>query len=597
MTGALLALAWALRQGDPSRAYALAEEARALAIERGDRLSRARAARIMAMSLSDPDALHRNLDLAEEARQEFDAAGDTVGRAGARDFLATIYEYIGDLSGGLELALDALALAREADDPIRVGYALSSVGGILTASGEPMTAIPHLEEALALFEAARDRMGVGTLLTRLSRALEAAGRQEDAFAVTARAKALASDQHDPWLLSSALAVEARIEANRGRWAEAEAGYREALGAIDQEAARKVLGSELQVELGRLLLQAGEPGRAEPELQDVLRRVEGDAISLKTETMAHEALAEVYEGAGDAARALKHLRAADRLKRQVAEREAKTKLAQMEARVQIQAAQKDAEFQRLRYVELENMQAELVESERMALLGKLAAGTAHELNTPLGVLRSSLDLSGSVTARLAQLCRSHPEVAGPAERLLQALEQSRLTSRGALDRLGAIAGSYRRFTELDQAERRAFDLRRGLEGALQLFVPTLPNDVQIEARLEPVPEITGWPRALNHAFLTVLQNAAQAIEVEGKVGVRTEADETEVRVVVEDDGRGMTEAEVAELFEVGFGTAGPRAKMRLGMSAARATVKKHGGTIEVKSAPGEGTTVTFHLPRS
>lgn len=682
---ALTELAWALRIRDPERAHQLAGEARTLAIEHRYGLGQARAARTLAMTIRDTERLPMLFELAEEAKALFDEAGDPVGRAGARDFLSSLHEYVGDLSGGMELALDALGIAREIGDPVRQGYALSSVGGILAASGEVDAAVEHLKEGLQLFESVKDSVGVATILSRLSKVLSAGHRSDEALTYARRGQEIAEATDDEWLAGNALTVMADVERDRGRPEAAERLYRAALAALRTPSARNILGAETQVALGRLLVEQGSFEAAEIELKDALSRIEGDTISLVTENAAHEALATLCERQGELEGTVYHLRAAERLRAQLARRDTKSRLAQVEARAALEAAKKDAEIHKLRFVELHAAQAKLVEAERMALLGKLAAGMAHELNTPLGVLRSNAATAKTATDRLVALIETmgsappgdagpppgdsgpppgdagpppgrsgptpghsgpppghsgpSPGDAGPppsdaglppgdaepppgdseppqregapregepreggrsmarAAELAGILDACRKTSARALDRIASIVDSFSRFTQLDHAERRRFDVREGLESALSLLEPSLPGRLSVVRRFDPVPALEGWPRELNHAFITVLQNAVQAIEGPGVVTVETSATEHEVRVRIHDTGRGMSEEQVARLFDVAWASDGARTKMRLGLLAARATVHKHGGTIEVASQPGRGTTVTFLFPRS
>ena len=167
--------------------------------------------------------------------------------------------------------------------------------------------------------------------------------------------------------------------------------------------------------------------------------------------------------------------------------------------------------------------------------------------------------------------------------------------GALARIGTVAQSFKRFAQLDQAEQRVFDLREGLESALALLRPTLPEGVVLQAELHDVRTLEGWPRELNHAFLTVLQNAVQAIDGAGTVTAVTEQEGDTVVVRVQDTGRGMSQEEAAHLFDIGWSEGGGRTKMRLGLSAAHTTTRRHGGTIEVASTIGAGTTITFRFP--
>lgn len=593
---ALNSLAWELRIRDHARANVLAAEARELAEQQGYVLGQARAARTMAMTVRDREAVGRIFQHAEEAKRLFDQTNDGAGRAGARDFLASLYEYVGDLAAGLELALDALSIARDIGDPIRQGYALSSVGGILAASGEAGPAVDRLKEALALFEGAGDLAGVTTICSRLCKVFEQSGQRAEALAYAQKCRAVAEltgDEHGRW---SALTVLARLAIERGHHGEAEKLYHDALDSWSSQLGRDIFGAETQVALGRLLIERGALDEAERELNDGLGRIAGNSVSSIAEAAAHEALAELHESRGALPSALEHLRKAVALRQRMAQQDGRNKLAQVEVRAAMEAARKDAEIHKLRFVELHGMQSKLVEAEKMALLGKLSAGTAHELNTPLGVLRSNAQSMTSATKRLVSLLEHSGELGDQVKKLGAVLESCARTTQAATDRIAAIAASFQRFAQPDQAGVRAFDVREGLESALSVLMPTLPQGVQIERRFDDVPKIEGWSREVNHAFFTVIQNAAESIDGAGVVSIETTATPEHVLVRVRDTGRGMNEQEVHQLFDVAWSSGGARAKMRMGLSAAYATLQKHGGEIEVESAVGQGTTLTFVFPR-
>jgi len=592
---ALVALAWHLRLLDPGRAHELAAEARELARTHGYVLGRARAARTMAMSIRDEEQLRNMFALAHEAKTLFDECGDDGGRAASRDFLSSLYEHVGDLSTGLDLALDALSIARHVRDPTRIGYALASVGGILAASGQTDVAIERLKEGLALFEAQGDDLGINSLCSRLARVTARTGQHDEALDYAGRCRAIAEQTNDDWGVASALIVMATVRRDQGRLEEAERLYREALSSLRTEPARWFLGIEAQLPLAEMLLARGARDAARRELESALDQVRGNDLAIVMETTAREALADLDEKEGRFESAVEHLRAAQALRDRIAKSDARNKLAQVELRAEMDAAKKDAEIHRLRYVELHTMQSKLVESERMAMLGKLAAGTAHELNSPLGVLRSNIGLTRSIVDRLVALIADRPDLGAPVARLGEALSASRDPTDRALDRIAEISKSFLRFSQLDQADRRLYDVREGLKSALSILGPTVPGGVKIERHLAPVPVIDAWPRELNHAFMTVLQNAVQAIEGEGTVVVETESADRQVVVRIRDDGRGMDAERVAALFDVSWSEDGARTKMRLGLSAAYATMQKHEGTIDVESSPGHGTTVTFRIP--
>ncbi|MEO1227795.1 MAG: tetratricopeptide repeat protein [Myxococcota bacterium] len=589
-------LAWSLRSVDSDRSHELAREARALARDLGDKLAEARAVRILSMTFPRMEDAQQVFEIAEEAMRLFDEVGDPEGRAGARDFLSSIHEFVGDYARGLELALDALAIAQEIDHPVRQGYALSSIGGILAASGEPDEAVARLREALELFSSVDDAQGIGTICSRLARVLADYDRDDEAEAFAERCLEMAESHGNDFLRATALRVRARLAEKQGELEEADRIYQAAFESFQQPLAQSIVGSEFQGLRAGVLVRLGRSEEAEQLLRRTLELVGAGDVSIVTEVAIHERLAEIREAAGDAPDALHHLRQAFDLKAKIDARDKKNRRSQIAVRTAMATAQKDAEIHRLRYVELREMQAKLIESEKMASVGKLAAGTAHELNTPVGVLRSNHQLVERASQRLLGEIEGRDDLSPSVQRLAGALDACRATSQTALDRIAAIADSYRRFAELDAAERQRFDVRDGLESALLLLEPNLPEAVHLERRLDPVPALEGWPRPLNHAFMTVLQNAVEALDGPGEIRVETlPVGQGEIHVSIADSGRGMGPEQVADLFEVGFGSQGPRTKIRLGLVAAQAAVERHGGRIEVESQPGKGTRFTFRLP--
>ena len=212
-----------------------------------------------------------------------------------------------------------------------------------------------------------------------------------------------------------------------------------------------------------------------------------------------------------------------------------------------------------------------------------------------MLSSNARVAATATARLLALISPEGDAGAQAAKLSAMLDACRQSTEQAIERISAVARSFGRFTQLDQADARDFDVREGLESALALLQPTLRSEIVVERRFETVPRIEAWPRELNQAFLTVLQNAVEAIDAAGVVSVETSATSDHVRVRVRDDGRGMSEEKAARLFDMAWSEEGGRTKMRMGLCAAHATARKHGGEITVESALGRGTTVTFTFP--
>ena len=593
---ALVELAWAIRFTERERSNRLATEARELSRSIGYKLGQARAVRALCMTTASADMIRDIFALAEEAKSLFDEVGDRAGSAGSRDFIAGLLEHLGDLSTGMELALEALSIAREIDDPVRQGYALCNVGGILAASGDVTAGKARLQEALSLFERADYAPGVGRICERLSTLCRQNGQLEEALAYAHRLYDAAGHSDNPSDRATALAVLGELEQERGNRSEAERLFRESLGAYANEEIRRLAGPTARVNLGRLLAERGAYAEAEAEIQGALDDFSHyGGLAAKDEADALLVMAEMSERQGHLHKANSQLHEVIRLTRRAAESDARDKLAKFEARSEMKAARQEAEINRLKYVELATMQAKLVEAEKMAQLGTLAAGTAHEFNTPLGVLRSNLDLFVRTAERFSEIASRDSALQGETQKLVSALQTCTLTSSQAIARLAAIAERLKRFTQLDLSEKQVFDVVEGLESAVELLRPNLPDGVTLAQRFESVPPIEGWPSQLNQAFMTVLQNAVQSVDGRGAVTVEATTDGDRVVVRIGDTGRGMSEEERAHLFDVGWSAGGKRTKLRLGLAAAHATVQRHAGRIEVESAPGKGTTIVFELP--
>ena len=270
------------------------------------------------------------------------------------------------------------------------------------------------------------------------------------------------------------------------------------------------------------------------------------------------------------------------------------------------------------LELKEAGVQLVQSERLAAVGELAAGVAHEVNNPvnfatnaLKTLRAYVDDIRRVTSRFAELEWDDPAKLPAQVRELERLENEvgfdelvgslgelvEIVTDG-LERTHRLVADLRDFASPGAAKRGKVNLRRGLESTLQLVRHAL-REARVELRVEiadDLPVLTGDARALNQVFLNLLKNAAEVLE--GRGGVVTlsaVADGAGVVVRVSDDGPGIAPELHAKLFAPFYSTKEAGRGTGLGLSISRRIVIDHGGSIEVESAPGHGTTFTVRLP--
>lgn len=251
-------------------------------------------------------------------------------------------------------------------------------------------------------------------------------------------------------------------------------------------------------------------------------------------------------------------------------------------------------------ELRETQAQLVQSEKMAALGDLVAGVAHEINTPLGAVVSNNDLVARAMAKTKEVLGDPPQLdkaRGFVDRAANVAE----ASREAYKRIGEIVRSLRNFARLDEAERKPADLHEGIESTLTLAAHLMKNRITVHREYGQIPAIDCYANQLNQVFLNMLVNAAQAIEGPGEITIRTRTEPgpgaAPERVVVEisDSGAGIKPEHLAKIFNPGFTTKGVGVGTGLGLAISYRIIQNHHGKIDVESEMGRGTTFRITLP--
>jgi len=261
--------------------------------------------------------------------------------------------------------------------------------------------------------------------------------------------------------------------------------------------------------------------------------------------------------------------------------------------------------------LEHTQNQLVQSEKLASIGQLAAGVAHEINNPIGYVSSNLYTLQQYTARLlaaleALSAMDHSRAA--AEELIEIrrrfdvdvltsdLPQLLTESREGLGRVAKIVRDLKDFSRIDHGENwvRA-DLHQGLESTLNIVANELKFKAQIVKQFGEIPLVECLPAELNQVFMNVLMNAGQAILERGRIIVSTGQSGDQVWVAIEDDGQGIPHEILPRIFDPFFTTKPVGSGTGLGLSISYGIVLKHHGSIHVDSTLGRGTTMLIKLP--
>jgi two-component system NtrC family sensor kinase len=266
----------------------------------------------------------------------------------------------------------------------------------------------------------------------------------------------------------------------------------------------------------------------------------------------------------------------------------------------------------RKAELERVQAQLVQSEKMASLGQLAAGVAHELNNPAGFILSNMSALPEYVQRLEKLLSTYDaaslssadiEVVAAAKRdvdydhILSDLNCIATDSFTGAERIKGIVQNLRLFSRLDEAELKEVDVHEGIESTIRLLSRyfTSPS-IALRRVYGSLPRINCYAGQLNQVWMNLLVNAAQAIgEDSGEVSIKTSSQERTVAVSVSDTGSGIAQEHINRIFDPFFTTKPVGEGTGLGLSISHGIIARHGGTLTVESAVGRGTTFNVVLP--
>ncbi|HSK18259.1 MAG TPA: HAMP domain-containing sensor histidine kinase [Longimicrobiales bacterium] len=242
-------------------------------------------------------------------------------------------------------------------------------------------------------------------------------------------------------------------------------------------------------------------------------------------------------------------------------------------------------------------AALVQQAKLATLGMLVAGIAHELNTPLGALHGNHDVLQRALHKLHAILED--EVVEPHEldevrRIVAAVTSIVQVNELAMARMVQLVKDLRNFGRLDRADIDVVDLHEGIRSTIAIM-GVHSRTVTIDTEFGVLPAVRCHPDRLNQVWMNLLMNAVHASPAGGRVHVRTHPLDAMVRIEIVDDGAGIPTENLERIFEPGFTTKSGRVGMGLGLAIAREVVQQHGGSIRVASERGVGTTFTIDLP--
>ncbi|HEX4857629.1 MAG TPA: ATP-binding protein [Usitatibacteraceae bacterium] len=271
-------------------------------------------------------------------------------------------------------------------------------------------------------------------------------------------------------------------------------------------------------------------------------------------------------------------------------------------------------------EREQTQHQLAQSEKMASLGQMVAGVAHQLNTPIAFSHNNVAMALDAVKgfeaplkaahHLAELVRKAPadqvtlDVAKLKPHVAQfdadandvpMVKEMLGDTLNGIDQMRELVENLRDFTRLDRAKVTTFDLNKGLHNVMYIAKSVIPTRVNLVEEFGAIPAISCNPSQLNQVFLNLINNAAHAISGDGTITVKSSVDGKRVRVDVTDTGSGIAPDVLPHIFETYFTTKPAGEGTGLGLAIAQNIVSEHGGEIRVATEVGKGSTFSVWLP--
>lgn len=265
-------------------------------------------------------------------------------------------------------------------------------------------------------------------------------------------------------------------------------------------------------------------------------------------------------------------------------------------------------------ELKSTQRQMVQQEKMATIGLLTAGIAHEINNPIGFISSNTASLDRYCERILKFMKSQQDalLSGKTDpqhvEQLQALHNQMKIGRIAkeipemiretmdgIERIKSIVMDLKCFSRTEEAEQKDADLIQCLESTINIAYNELKYKATIKREYSEVPQLRCYPQQLAQVFTNLLVNAAQAIDTQGEITVRVWSEGGLIHVSISDTGSGIPEAVREHIFQPFFTTKETGRGTGLGLSISNEIIKNHGGEIKVESELGKGSTFTVSIP--
>jgi len=267
-----------------------------------------------------------------------------------------------------------------------------------------------------------------------------------------------------------------------------------------------------------------------------------------------------------------------------------------------------------YNKLKDQKSQILHQEKLASIGQLSAGVAHEINNPTGFVKSNLNSLKAYLKNVKNAFQSYDEAmmkgssdADPRSQIGKIKEDHDVDfiltdvdslieeSLDGLSRIENIVKSLKNFARPDQEDDELYSINECIQNTLRLLNSEVKYKAELILELNDIPDIRGKPGAMSQVILNLIVNAADAIRENGEIRISTQAEESNIRIRISDNGSGMPQSIITKIFDPFFSTKDVGKGTGLGLSVCHSIVKSHKGQMTVNSSEGLGTEFIIYLP--
>jgi len=581
-------------------------------------------------NIGDIYNLEDNYQLALEyelkALDIFEDISDSSGIAYCCHQIAQAYANLENYSSALDYDVRAMNIRASIGNRAGVAYSLISIGQNYLKMGEHTEALNKLQKSIEIFTDLNEVFGLSSALHSTGIYYKTVGKPEEAIEHLSRALDIARANDSPMRVRNAAEVLSELYADQHKFREAyemHILYKESYDSLyHEENLVKVTQMVLQHEYEqRELLQLAEISR-QKQFRNYVMVLFGMVVILvivilnryNLKKKSNLDLQQKNHEIESQKKKLENLFVSLRIKND--------ELCQQNEEIITQKdhlAMLNHELEKQKHElhntlnELTQAQTHLVQSEKMASLGQLTAGVAHELNNPINFISASIkplqrnveDLLGLLEKYDAVIEKSSLTVEfGEVEEFKESLDldytvkETQNLFKGIVEgssRSMQIVKDLRTFSRMDENEFKPVDIHDGIDSTLLLLHHKMQNRISVEKKYGKIPHVECLPGKLNQVFMNILTNSILAIEDKGEITIETSSIKDRVKIAIKDNGKGMPPEVRDHIFEPFFTTRTVGEGTGLGLSISYSIIEEHAGTIEVASEPGMGTEFIITLP--